>query len=143
MAINNAVSKMQNFYQPVKSNPEADFDNELQKLIALNPADTTKYPWTDIGAGKLFADFYKDALRYVPERRTWFDYQAGIWTVDIGGLKAMYRCLEFDKDPYVFNCKNGTLHLDGGHCTMDIADCEDLAEFCELRGLSLEPTEVM
>ena len=35
------------------------------------------------------------------------------------------------------------LHLDGGHCTMDIADCEDLAEFCELRGLSLEPTEVM
>lgn len=168
MTIKNVVSKMQNFYQPVKSNPEADFDDELQKLIALNPADTTKYPWTDIGAGKLFADFYKDVLRYVPERRTWFDYQAGIWTADIGGLKAMYRCmelanllhlyaleikdehqrksymdyskrwqshgyrvnvlkdaqvhhpisyLEFDKDPYVFNCKNGTLHLDSGQFT--------------------------
>lgn len=168
MTIKNAVSKMQNFYQPVKSNPETDFDDELQKLIALNPADTTKYPWTDIGAGKLFADFYKDVLRYVPERRTWFDYQAGIWTADIGGLKAMYRCmelanllhlyaleikdehqrksymdyskrwqshgyrvnvlkdaqvhhpisyLEFDKDPYVFNCKNGTLHLDSGQFT--------------------------
>lgn len=168
MTIKNAVSKMQNFYQPVKSNPEADFDDELQKLIVLNPADTTKYPWADIGAGKLFADFYKDVLRYVPERRTWFDYQAGIWTADIGGLKAMYRCMELanllhlyaleikdehqrksymdyskrwqshsyrvnvlkdaqvhhpisylecDKDPYVFNCKNGTLHLDSGQFT--------------------------
>lgn len=157
MTIKNAVSKMQNFYQPVKSNLKADFDDELQKLIVLNPADTTKYPWTDIGAGKLFADFYKDVLRYVPERRTWFDYQAWIWTADIGGLKTMYRCmelanllhlyaleikdehqrksymdyskrwqshgyrvnvlkdaqvhhpisyLEFDKDHYVFNCKN-------------------------------------
>lgn len=52
ITIKNAVSKMQNFYQPIKTNPEADFDDELQKLIALNPGDTTKYPWTDIGAGK-------------------------------------------------------------------------------------------
>ncbi|NCB94063.1 MAG: nucleoside triphosphatase [Clostridia bacterium] len=168
MTIKNAVSKMQNFYQPIKTSPEADFDDEMQKLIVLNPADTTKYPWTDIGAGKLFADFYKDVLRYVPERRTWFDYQAGIWTADIGGLKAMYRCMKlanllhlyaleikdehqrksymdyskrwqshgyrvnvlkdaqvhhpisylaFDKDPYVFNCKNGTLHLDSRQFT--------------------------
>lgn len=34
------------------------------------------------------------------------------------------------------------LHLEGGHCSMDIADCEDLAEFCELRRLSLTPTDV-
>lgn len=150
----------------------SDFNDELQRLIELNPADTTKYPWTDIGAGKLFADFYKAVLRYVPERRTWFDYQAGTWSADIGGLKAMRRCmelanllhlyaleikdehqrksymdyskrwqthgyrvnvlkdaqvhhpisfLEFDTDPYIFNCSNGTLHLDTGKFTEHIS----------------------
>lgn len=94
MTIKRAVGNMQNFYKPVKANANADFDDEMQMLIALNPADTTKYPWTDIGAGKLFADFYKEVLRYVPERRTWFDYQAGTWSADIGGLKAMRRCME-------------------------------------------------
>lgn len=168
MTIKRAVGNMQNFYKPVKANANADFDDEMQMLIALNPSDTMKYPWTDIGAGKLFADFYKEVLRYVPERRTWFDYQAGTWSADIGGLKAMRRCmelanllhlyaleikdehqrksymdyskrwqshgyrvnvlkdaqvhhpisyLEFDKDAYVFNCKNGTLHLDSGQFT--------------------------
>lgn len=88
------VKQMQNFYKPVKTIPDADFNDDMQMLIILNPADTTKYPWTDIGAGKLFADFYKKVLRYVPERRTWFDYQAGTWSADIGGFKAMHRCME-------------------------------------------------
>lgn len=118
------VKQMQNFYKPVKTIPDADFNDDMQMLIILDPADTTKCPWTDIGAGKLFADFYKKVLRYVPERRTWFDYQAGTWSADIGGFKAMHRCmelanllhlyaieikdehqrksyLEFDKDAYV------------------------------------------
>ena len=163
---------LKEFYKPVKSNANTDFNDELQRLIELNPADTTKYPWTDIGAGKLFADFYKAVLRYVPERRTWFDYQAGTWSADIGGLKAMRRCmelanllhlyaleikdehqrksymdyskrwqthgyrvnvlkdaqvhhpisfLEFDTDPYIFNCSNGTLHLDTGKFTEHIS----------------------
>lgn len=163
MTLQKALMQTKEFYKPVKSNANTDFNDELQRLIELNPADTTKYPWTDIGAGKLFADFYKAVLRYVPERRTWFDYQAGTWSADIGGLKAMRRCmelanllhlyaleikdehqrksymdyskrwqthgyrvnvlkdaqvhhpisfLEFDTDPYIFNCSNGTLHLD-------------------------------
>lgn len=168
MTIKRAVGNMQNFYKPVKSNADADFDDEMQMLIALNPADTTKYPWTDIGAGKLFADFYKEVLRYVPERRSWFIYEDGTWSTDTGGLKAMRYCmelanllhlyaleikdehqrktymdyskrwqthgyrvnvlkdaqvhhpisyLEFDRDPYVFNCSNGTLYLDSGKFT--------------------------
>ena len=77
MTLQKALMQTKEFYKPVKSNANTDFNDELQRLIELNPADTTKYPWTDIGAGKLFADFYKAVLRYVPERRTWFDYQAG------------------------------------------------------------------
>lgn len=34
------------------------------------------------------------------------------------------------------------LHLEGGHCSMDIVDCEDLAEFCEKTGLSLKPQDI-
>lgn len=94
MTLQKALMQTKEFYKPVKSNANTDFNDELQRLIELNPADTTKYPWTDIGAGKLFADFYKAVLRYVPERRTWFDYQAGTWSADIGGLKAMRRCME-------------------------------------------------
>ena len=172
MTLQKALMQTKEFYKPVKSNANTDFNDELQRLIELNPADTTKYPWTDIGAGKRFADFYKAVLRYVPERRTWFDYQAGTWSADIGGLKAMRRCmelanllhlyaleikdehqrksymdyskrwqthgyrvnvlkdaqvhhpisfLEFDTDPYIFNCSNGTLHLDTGKFTEHIS----------------------
>lgn len=34
------------------------------------------------------------------------------------------------------------LHLEGGHCSMDIGDCEDLAEFCEKTYLSLKPKDI-
>ena len=172
MTMKNAVRNMTSFYQPIRTNPNADFNDGLQMLISLNPSDTTKYPWTDIGAGKLFADFYKEVLRYVPERRSWFCYEDGTWSTDTGGLKAMRYCmelanllhlyaleikdehqrksymdyskrwqthgyrvnvlkdsqvhhpisfLEFDTDPYIFNCSNGTLHLDTGKFTEHIS----------------------
>lgn len=172
MNINNALRNMNTFYTPIRTNPDTDFNDGLQRLIALNPADTLEYPWTDIGAGKLFADFYKDILRYVPEHRSWFCYADGTWSTDTGGLKAMRYCmelanlmhlyaleikdehqrksymdyskrwqthgyrvnflkdaqvhhpisfLEFDTDPYIFNCSNGTLHLDTGKFTEHIS----------------------
>ncbi|MEG1551088.1 MAG: hypothetical protein RR355_02340 [Oscillospiraceae bacterium] len=34
------------------------------------------------------------------------------------------------------------LHLEGGHCSMDIGDCEDLADFCKKRGLYLKPSNI-
>lgn len=122
-----------------------------------------KYPWNDIGAGHIFADFYQDRLRYVPERKMWFHYEGGIWKPDTGNLRAMKYCMEladlmytfaleirdedkrksymkyasrwqshsnrvnilkdaqvyhpisyssFDADIYIFNCRNGTLHID-------------------------------
>lgn len=168
MTINNVLRNMTTFYTPIRTNSDADFNDGLQRLITLNPADTLKYPWTDIGAGKLFADFYEEVLRYVPERRSWFCYTDGTWSTDTGGLKAMKYCmelanlmhlyaleikdehqrksymdyskrwqthgyrvnvlkdaqvhhpiffLEFDTDPYIFNCSNGTLHLDTGKFT--------------------------
>ena len=163
ITIDTALSGIKDFYSPIiQTNPIVDFDDNLEKLSNLNPIDISKYPWTDIGAGMLFADFYQEKLRYVPERKSWFCYEDGIWTHDIGGLKAMRYCMtlanllhmyalkiedehkrkiymdyskkwqshnyrvnilkdaqvyhpisisEFDSDPYIFNCKNGTLDV--------------------------------
>lgn len=94
MTIDTAISGIKEFYSPiVKTNPIEDFNDDLEKLSNLNPSDVTKYPWTDIGAGMLFADFYQEKLRYVPERKSWFYYENGIWSQDIGGLKAMRFCM--------------------------------------------------
>ena len=163
ITIDTALSGIKEFYSPiVKTNPAEDFNDDFDKLSNLNPIDVAKYPWTDIGAGMLFADFYQEKLRYVPERKSWFYYENGIWTHDIGGLKTMKLCMalanllhmyalkiedehkrkiymdyskkwqshnyrvnilkdaqvyhpisisEFDSDPYIFNCKNGTLDV--------------------------------
>jgi putative DNA primase/helicase len=169
ITIAKAVISLKSFYSPVDTgDADEDFNDELHRLEKVNPIDNKTYPWTDIGAGKLFADYYKHILRYVPERRSWFFYSCGIWSQDTGNLKAMFYCMElakllhvfaikifnddlrkqymnytrkwqthgyrvnvlkdaqvyhpipyalFDSDPYIFNCTNGTLHLDTGKFT--------------------------
>lgn len=42
----------------------------------------------------LFVDFYKDIIRYVPERKSWFFYEDGIWQQDVGDLKVVKLCME-------------------------------------------------
>lgn len=146
---------------------EADINGSAYKVLnflcEVRPEQNQKYPETDIGAGRLFSDCYKDVVRYVPERKCWYCYSDGVWKQDVGNLRAMehlkeladallryavkieneYRreqyikfcskwqkrhnretilkdaqgvypipASEFDRDPYIFNCKNGTLHLD-------------------------------
>lgn len=138
------------------------FSAPQEYLKKIRPEDNKAYPWTELGAGQLFADFYKDVLRYVPERKSWFYYNGVVWEQDLGNTKTMEMCKdlarhlgiyclsieddkrreeyakfcyrwqtrkmretvirdaqsvhtismeEFDTDPYIFNCKNGTLHL--------------------------------
>ena len=128
------------------------------KLADLNPYSNRRYGWNDIGNGNLFADWYKDVARYVPERKQWYTYNGKNWEADTGNLRVMEMCKtfarelviyaastndknyvefaakwlarnkrdvilkdaasvypaklsEFDKDPYLFNCENGTLNL--------------------------------
>lgn len=167
ISIEKAVSHMTDFYKPIIPRSAAE-DFGMERLKELDPTDTSKYPWNDIGAGHVFADFYQSRLRYVPERKMWFYYEGGIWQPDVGSLKAMKYCMEladlmytfaleirdaerrksyikyanrwqshservnilkdaqvyhpisygsFDADIYIFNCKNGTLHIDTGAFT--------------------------
>lgn len=136
------------------------------KLADLHPEKSDRYGWHDIGNGYLFADWYKDRARYVPERKKWFIYTGRVWEPDTGNLRAMELCkkladelavyalsipderqrndyldfvrhwqrrnyretvlkdaasvypvklADFDKDPFLFNCLNGTLDLRNGH----------------------------
>ncbi len=143
--------------------PPDQFGNVQERLTQLHPENNPRYPWTELGAGLLFADYYKDVARFVPARNKWYCYTDGVWHPDDRNLRAMSYCMdlakqllaysftikdehtreefkkfswrwqtrkmretilkdaqssnaidmeEFDSNPYIFNCQNGTLHLD-------------------------------
>ena len=163
--MNMAVNGCGEFYEPPKpATAYEDFSDFIAyTLKELQPESNSRFPWTDIGGGRLFADCYKAIARYVPERKCWYCYDGGIWRQDVGSLRTMEYVKEladalmsyaltiederqrtayiaycnrwqkrnnretflkdaqgvypisasdFDRDPYIFNCKNGTLHLD-------------------------------
>ena len=168
ITIQNAISSTQQTYDP-----QALFKRKAAgitigsasgpvKLADLHPEKNDRYGWSDIGNGNLFADWYKDIARYVPERKKWYVYTGKRWEPDTGNLHAMELCKKladqlaiyalslpegalrdayrkfvekwqarknretilkdaasvrhvslevFDKEPYLFNCENGTLNL--------------------------------
>lgn len=65
---------------------------EMKTLADLQPDKSDRYGWNDIGNGYLFADWFKDKARYVPQRKKWFIYDGRIWREDAGNLQAMKLC---------------------------------------------------
>lgn len=61
-------------------------------LADLRPENNERYNWTDIGNGRLFADWYKDVARFVPERKCWFIYNGKTWEPDLNDLAVMRLC---------------------------------------------------
>ncbi|MCC8122115.1 MAG: phage/plasmid primase, P4 family [Oscillospiraceae bacterium] len=168
ITVQNAVTSCQEVYDPqahfqkkASSFTKAAADETIS-LADLHPDKNERYGWNDIGSGYLFADWYKDRARYVPERKKWFIYDGKVWRADTGNLLVMELCKkladalvdyalsihdecqrkayldfacrwqrrayretilkdaasvypvrheEFDADPYLFNCQNGTLDL--------------------------------
>ena len=73
--LTNAVAMCTEFYKPVgRSSAADDFSGLQQTLCELAPAENDRYPWNDIGNGRLFADIFKDIARFVPERKQWRIY---------------------------------------------------------------------
>lgn len=106
LTIKKAISSLTSSYTP---NITKDFNNDLFRLKEeFHFPLGNEYSWNDIGAGKLFADFYKDTLRYVPERKSWYFYSEGIWQKDIGNLQTMKLLMEL----------SNLVHL----CALDILD---------------------
>lgn len=91
--LDKAVSICSEFYRPVGRSSAAEDFNDLQQTVGtLNPAENDRYPWNDIGNGRLFADIFKAVARFVPERKQWFIYDGSCWVSDTGSLKAMGLC---------------------------------------------------
>ncbi|MEY8233809.1 phage/plasmid primase, P4 family [Oscillospiraceae bacterium 50-16] len=169
ITIQNAISTMTgpgydpqaHFRRKAETITAPTIDGRL-KLSDLHPEKNDRYGWNDIGNGNLFADWYKDLARYVPERKKWFVYNGKVWEPDPGNLRTMELCkrladalvlyalglpdgalrddyrdfverwqkrynretvlkdaasvypvklTDFDRDPFLFNCLNGTLDL--------------------------------
>lgn len=65
--------------------------DEAELHMAID-VDIDRYAWNDIGNGNLFADFYKNMLRYVVERKAWYYFNGRVW--EPNNEKAMELCKE-------------------------------------------------
>ncbi len=72
--------------------PPEQFNAADERLAAMHPESNRLYSWSDIGASRLFADYYQDIARYVPERKSWYCYDDGVWRADVGNLRTMELC---------------------------------------------------
>lgn len=87
-----AIAATTEFYAPVSVSAADDFNDLAQTLLALDPAQNSRYKGGDIGFGRLYADVYKDIARYVPERKKWYIFNGRRWVADAGSLMAMELC---------------------------------------------------
>ncbi len=138
------------------------FENsEIEAVDFIDPfEDKRKYPENDIGMGYLFAETFRNRLRYIKDAKSWFYYDGCIWKEDTGSVftrqcaKILTKHLfakcpddecsdgkfvkelskrskretiikeaqdvyslslsDFDTDPFLLNCLNGTFNLQTG-----------------------------
>lgn len=68
-------------------------NREVDEWDVLN--DIMSYPMTDIGSSKLFADIYKDKLKFVRELGLYFFYNGKIWEKDLNSVYAKRMAKKF------------------------------------------------
>lgn len=89
-----AVDGCTDFYKPIRTSAEADFNGTLTVLQRLDVIGNARYSENDIGFGRLFADVFRDIARYAEDRKRWFVYDGSRWAADTAGL----RVTELGKD---------------------------------------------
>ena len=57
--------------------------------------DFVSYPLTDIGSSKLYADMFKNELRFVRELGMYFYYNGKVWVKDINSIFAKRLAKKF------------------------------------------------
>ena len=61
--------------------------NLFTKLLALTPHNNISFPPNDIGLGNLFAECFRDILRFCVDNQQWYCYDDGVWVLDKGEIK--------------------------------------------------------
>ena len=95
ITVEKAAAETQNVYRPsmpknVTAAPGKKFAGRGGvSLWDLQPETNPRYSWSDLGSGRLFADYFKAMARYVPERKMWYVFSGKCWEADIGGVRIM------------------------------------------------------
>jgi putative DNA primase/helicase len=74
ITIQKAIASVTEVYKPggKRSSATEDFLQGEYSLANLKTENNERYPWTDIGASRLFADYYKSFARMFPKGRCGF-----------------------------------------------------------------------
>ena len=84
-----AISGTSEFFKPLRvDTAQEDFESNkwVSTLEDLDAIHNPRYSDQDIGAGRLFADVFRDKARFIPERKKWAVYDGKRWVIDIAGL---------------------------------------------------------
>ena len=65
--------------------------NLFEKLLSLKPHCNIRYHYNDIGLGNLFAECFKDTLRYCIDNQQWYAYNGTVWSLDKGEIKTQCK----------------------------------------------------
>ena len=74
----------------LKSGLTLDDEEQIQlfeKLISLNPHHNINFTHNDIGMGNLFAECFRDTLKFCIDNLQWYCYENGVWVLDKGEIK--------------------------------------------------------
>lgn len=76
-----------------------EISDKMAYIVSQHPeraGDTdTGYSWDEIGLADLFADIYKGEARFCPEHKSWYVYDMGRWTKDVGAGLVSGKLKEF------------------------------------------------
>ena len=92
ITLEKAAGESKNIYRTSRRSEPAVRKNQIPGGISLwdlHPEDNSRYPWSDLGSGRLFADLYKPVARFVPERKLWYVFNGKRWVPDLAALKVM------------------------------------------------------
>lgn len=99
----------------------------FEKLISLTPHKNIRYRQTDIGMGNLFADCFRDTVRYCIDNQQWYVYDGTVWRLDKGDIDTQRKmqvllellhiyCGEIDDEPE--RMENYSKYID--KCSSDV-----------------------
>lgn len=57
--------------------------------------NSTGYSWDEAGMADLFSECYNKDTRFCPEAKSWYTYDGGKWTKDVGSLLVSAKIKEF------------------------------------------------
>lgn len=105
-------------------------EQELQQLLScieeLKPHEKFMYSLDDMGFGALFADCFKDTVRYNTDDGQWYVFQNGVWILDKGAVCAERKVTDL--------IRILRLYIDNNQQSIDSAVLKPYQAFLKRRG---------